>query len=477
MKILFAAAEIAPLTKVGGLADVMRSLPAELIKHGHDVRVIVPKYGFVDYSCHKATEILTGFTVLALGECRKISVEQIELDGIPVYLLSADIFRRAHAVYGESEVEKFWVFCDCVSEVIGRLGWQPDIVHCNDWHTALIPMLARKNREAYRTIFTIHNIRYQGYFDEWMLVKSGTTGGYWNAGIPGMPYVPWNLMTQGILWADVINAVSPTFAGEILTSEGGYGMQEILAFRRDRLSGIRNGLGWAEYDPANDDLITAKYSFDGLDGKLINKLELEKVAGWGEDSGIPIVGMVARLDEQKGMDIIPEALSEVFKEENMRFVFLGRGSAYYEEALRRLESRYPANIRAFITFDNSKAHLIYAGSDLFLMPSKWEPCGLGQMIAMRYGTIPIVRKTGGLSDTVSNLSTDLKRGTGFMFDSFEASELTATIKRAAQSFADKAAWKRIVQRIMKQDLDWTEPVLQYELLYRKVLGMDADEKT
>ncbi len=474
MKILFVAAEVAPLTKVGGLADVVQSLPGELIRQGHDVRVIVPKYGFVDYSQYHATEVISGLTVLALGECRKISVEQIEVAGLPVYLLSAGIFDRAVTVYGENEVEKFWVFCECVSELLPRLGWHPSIVHCHDWHTALVPMLARKNREDYRTVFTIHNIRYQGYFDEHMLTRSGI-GGYWNAGISGMPYLPWNLIVQGILWADVVNAVSQTFADEILTVEGGHGMQDILKFRKDRLSGIRNGLGCEEYDPVTDKLIAANFSFDNMDGKLINRKELQKIAGWDNNEKVPLMGMVSRMDEQKGFDIIVDAVPGILRQEDVRFVFLGCGNEYYEQALRKLEAKFPGNVRVFTTFDNAKAHLIYAGSDLFLMPSKWEPCGLGQMIAMKYGTVPVVRRTGGLADTVANLTQDLKRGSGFVFNQFSADELVAAVKRAAQSFKDNAAWKRVMQRIMKQDFSWQEPAGKYELLYKKALGLVLDE--
>ena len=453
---------------------MVRSLPEELVRRGHDVRVIVPKYGFADYSEYSGREIFSGLTVTSLGEFRKVSLELIDVGEIPVYLVGADIFRRADAVYGGNEVEKFWVFCDCVSEAIARLDWRPEVVHCHDWHTALIPALARRHRESYRTVFTIHNIRYQGYFDEHMLYRSGI-GDAWNEGIPGMPYIPWNLITQGILWADVISAVSRTFAEEILTAEGGQGMQDILQFRKDRLFGIVNGIGCEEYDPASDRLIVANYSYDTFDGKLANRSELLKKAGWKQDSAVPIIGMVSRLDEQKGLDIIVEAIPAILKELDVKFIFLGRGSDYYEAAVRGLEKRFPGNIKAFVTFDNASAHLIYAGSDMFLMPSKWEPCGLSQMVAMRYGTVPIVRKTGGLADTVSNLNGELKRGSGFMFTPFSAAELAGAVKRAVQAFSDAAAWKKTAQRIMKQDFSWSVPAGKYELLYGKALGQDVNE--
>jgi starch synthase len=469
MKILFAAAEVAPLTKVGGLADVVRSLPLELIKRGHDVRVIVPKYGFVDYSQYQATLVLDSLTVLSQHELRNVAVEKISVDGVPVYLVSSDIFSRSDSVYGEDEVEKFWVFCECVSEALPRLDWEPAIVHCHDWHTALIPLLARKNRVAYRTVFTIHNIRYQGYFDETVLYRSHL-GQSWDSGIPGIKYVPWNLMVQGIMWADVINTVSENFAREILTPAGGYGMQDFLKFRQSRLCGICNGIGHEEYDPLQDKLIAATYSAGNPAGKAINKKEVQALAGWEENPDIPVVGMVSRMDEQKGLDIILDALPGIISGSNVRFAFLGRGNEYYEEALRRLEMKYPRNVKAIISFDNKKAHLLYAGSDMFLMPSKWEPCGLGQMIAMRYGTVPVVRNTGGLADTVSKLTNDMKRGTGCMFNDYSGGALAAALESALKFYNDKPAWKRLIVRIMKQDFGWSVPAAKYEELYETALG-------
>ena len=286
-----------------------------------------------------------------------------------------------------------------------------------------------------------------------------------------------NVMVQGILWADVINAVSENFAAEILTVEGGYGMQDILKFRKDRLFGIGNGLGGEEYDPLSDELIPANFSVDNIEGKAVNKRELQKLAGWEQNAEIPLIGMVSRMDEQKGMDIILEAVPVIIKSGPVQFIFLGRGNLHYEEALRKLETKFPGNVKAFITYDNAKAHLIYAGADLFLMPSKWEPCGLSQMIAMRYGTVPVVRKTGGLADTVSNLSQDMKRGTGCVFNEYSSAELVAAVKKATGLFKDKAAWKRVIQRIMKQDFDWQGPAEKYEALYKMALGLDINETT
>jgi len=473
MKILFAAAEIAPLTKVGGLADVIRSLPEALVKMGHQARVIVPKYGFVDYSAYETVTVIRDLTVFSLSEYRKVTLEQIALDGVPVYLLSSDIYSRSESVYGSNEVEKFWVFCDCVSQVLPYLGWKPEIVHCHDWHTALIPLLLRIRNSDCRTVFTIHNMKYQGNFDDRMLQRSGI-GQYWFGRAAGTVELPWNFMVQGILWSHIINAVSENFAREILTAEYGCGMQSFIDFRKSSLYGIINGVGYDEYDPGTDRLIESNFTAKDNSGKAANLVKLHEMAGWKARADTPLIGMVSRLDEQKGMDIIINAVPEVIKSTGAQFIFLGRGKEYYEEALLRLEARHPSNVRAYVTYDNAKAHLVYAGSDLFLMPSLWEPCGLGQMIAMRYGTLPVVRNTGGLADTVRNLSGDLGQGTGFVFAEYSARALAFTLKRAVEAFRDKAAWQQAVKRVMELDFSWQGPAQRYEALYGRALELDAD---
>lgn len=472
MKILFAAAEIAPLTKVGGLADVVGSLPAELTGRGHDVRVIVPKYGFVDYSHYAGRTVISSMVVFSLGQYHRLRVEQIQVERVAVYLVSTDVFELSKSVYGENEIEKFWVFCDCVARALPRLAWQPEVLHCHDWHTALIPLLLHRDGDGCRSVFTIHNIKYQGGFDEGVLNRSDLAK-YWKAGIAGGPAIPWNFMAQGILWSDVVNSVSENFTREILTAEYGCGMQGILGFREDSLYGIRNGLGCSEYGPQADKLIAANYSADDLTGKAVNRREVLKMAGWKE-SGVPVIGMVARLDEQKGMDIIIGALPEILGSVKARFVFLGRGKDYYEEALQGLEARYPEGVRAFITYDNARAHMIYAGADMFLMPSLWEPCGLGQMIAMRYGTIPVVRRTGGLADTVKNLDGDLRQGTGFVFKEYSAKALAFVVRKAVAAYGNKPAWDEVVKRVMAEDFSWDKPAEKYEMLYKKALEMESN---
>jgi starch synthase len=465
MNVLSAAAEIAPLTKVGGLADVVRSLPAELNKKGHDVRVIVPKYGFVDYSAYQPALVISEITVMSLQVYHKVSVYQIKIGAIPVYLLSSSLFDTAGSVYGGNEAERFWLFCQGVCAVVPYLKWHPDVLHCHDWHTAVIPLMARRELPAVRTLFTIHNVRYQGNFSDEFLGRTGL-GQFWHSVLPGSQHLPWCFLPQGILWADVVNTVSENFAGEILTPEYGCGMQGCLNFRKGNLFGICNGLGYEEFDPASDGLIAAKFSGNSMSGKSLNRKALLSCAGWKGDSPAPLAGMVSRMDEQKGIDLILDALPEVIEATGMRFIFLGRGKDYYEDALRRLESRYMKNIRVFVTYDNNIAHLIYAGADLFLMPSQWEPCGLGQMIAMRYGTVPVVRRTGGLADTVENVSSDLSKGSGFVFNDYSGKALAFALKKAAEAFTRQDAWKSLVERDMLKDFSWDAPAEKYIALYR-----------
>jgi starch synthase len=474
MKILFAAAEIAPLTKVGGLADVVRSLPAELIQAGHDVRVMVPRYGFLDLSAYRSEPVQEDFFLLALKEYRRTAVDRIDIDGIPVYLINSDVFAHTPSVYGDDEIGKFFVYCRSVCEAIPRLGWSPDIVHCHDWHASLVPLMLRRQGLTMGTLLTIHNVRYQGSFDEPFLYNTGLQE-CWQASAEGFPSIPLNFLSMGVIWSDAVNTVSEGFAREMLTPGQGYGMEDVLSLRKGSLSGIVNGLGYEEYDPDSDSLIRNRYSWADLRGKVANKRALQLMAGFADDPAVPLIGMVSRLDDQKGLNIIVRAVRDIVKDCVVQFVFQGRGREQYEHALMALEARYPEHVRAFITFDNKKAHLIYAGADMFLMPSLYEPCGLGQLIAMRYGTVPIVRRTGGLADTVEPLSKDISSGSGFVFDNYDAAELTRAVAVAVEAYRDRAAWGKVVKRIMALDFSWKESASRYEMLYEKILRRDGHE--
>lgn len=475
MKVLFAAAEIAPLAKVGGLADVVRSLPTELINMGHDARVIVPAYGFVDYTRYKLEQVVNDLMIISLQRYHKIKIKKISLGVLPVYLVFSDFFNNSTAIYGEDEVEKFFIFCDAISQCVTYLNWNPEIIHCNDWHTALLPLMIRNRYPAYRNIFTIHNIKYQGDFDENILNRSGLER-FWKAELSNGILLPWNFMAQGILWSDILNTVSENFAREMLAGQYCFGMQDLLNMRRDSLFGIINGLGKEEYDPENDLNIPFRYSYKDISGKYSNREYLQNKVGFKISSEIPLVGMVSRLEDQKGLDLVIEAIPKVLKSADVRFVFLGKGKEYYEKSLSELEASYGQNVRSLITYDNRLAHLIYAGSDLFLMPSRWEPCGLGQMIAMRYGTVPIVRRTGGLADTVMELNEKLEKGTGFVFDDYSSEALTGAILAATLAFKNSRSWEDVVIRIMKQDFSWQSSARKYERLYKKMMELNVVER-
>lgn len=370
-------------------------------------------------------------------------------------------------IYGRNDPERFLFFSRAVFEILPHLEWQPEIVHCHDWHTALIPLWQKKSSYRYVSLFTIHNLAYQGAFDETFLTDSGLKK-YWEDYLPQVPKLPLNFMSQGILWADLVTTVSETYAKEIVTPEYGEGIDPLLRYRHQDLRGIINGIDYEEYNPETDPYIPANYDSSTLERRVINKLILQKRANLPENAEIPLIGMVQRLDEQKGFDILEKAIDPILKETKAHLVILGRGREYYENMVRKIASRYPRQIALFIKFDNPLAHLIYAGCDLFLMPSRFEPCGLGQLISMRYGALPIVRHTGGLVDTVLELSPELDKGSGFVFQSYTPEALITAVKKAVATFRNKKeAWQRARQRVMKLDFSWQASAKKYENLYQE----------
>lgn len=409
MKILFVAAEAAPLVKVGGLADVVGSLPKTLTDLGHDVRIIIPKFGCIDVS-RKPVAVKGDFTVPIMGRTEPATLKLTTInDKLPLYMVENGGFFDGNTVYSNNDLERFLFFSRAVVEILPKLDWQPDIVHCHDWHTALAVMWLKKFHYPYASIFTIHNLAYQGLFDEAFLFRAQLKE-HWDNCPSDVPKPPLSFMSQGILWADLLTTVSETYAKEIVTPEYGMGLDSLLRYRQKELLGIVNGIDYDEYNPENDPWIPAKYSASSIEKRFINKLALQKRANLPQDSQIPLIGMVQRLDEQKGLDILGGAAASILKETGAQMVILGRGREHYENMLRQIATNYPRQMALFTGFDDPLAHLIYSGCDMFLMPSRFEPCGLGQLIAMRYGAIPIVRQTGGLVDTVPALSPGLKKG-------------------------------------------------------------------
>jgi starch synthase len=473
MKILFVAAEAAPLAQVGGLAEVIGSLPQALIRLGQDVRLIMPRYGCIDISRYDSTMVADGIEVNFSGQKQRSAVKLIKIAGnLPVYLVENDEYFGGRDIYTDNDVERFLYFSQVVFKALHVLNWKPDIVHCHDWHAAMVIRLLKYESVPCATVFTIHNLAYQGGFDP-SFYSAHNLRQYWDcSSCAGAQLSPMNLMSQGILWADMVTTVSETYAHEITTPAYGEGLDQLVATRLEKLVGIVNGIDYSEFDPETDPHIIGNYDFSSPGGKTVNKLTLQKRYGLQEGIGIPLIGIVQRMDEQKGIDILINAFDHIMQNTSAQFAILGRGRGYYEDKLRQVAHTYPGRIAVSTDFDNGLAHLIYAGSDMFLMPSRFEPCGLGQLIAMRYGTLPIVRHTGGLVDTVSEFNDDLSSGSGFVFFDYTAEALTNAVIKATDSFGNKVAWINAEKRVMLLDLSWGMSARKYEAVYKQVTGIN-----
>jgi len=478
MRILFAAAEMAPLAKVGGLADVAGALPKALNARGHDVRVIMPAYPMILNNPNWHAEPLLELTVPIHAHWQeRATLYQIPLPQLTVYLIGSPWFDGATEstrLY-HAEPRAYIFFCRAVAAFIERYAehWRPQIVHCNDWHTGLIPVYLRALPhplfETIATVFTIHNLAYQGVFEAEL---------FWQTGLPdhlfavdGLEfYGKFSFMKGGLLFSDQVNTVSPTYAREIQTPEYGERLEELLRTLAEqrRLSGILNGIDYEEWNPESDPHIPAHYSADDLAGKHVCKHALQETCGWHPDPQRAVIGLVSRLTDQKGLDLI-KAISAKILQLPVQLVLLGTGDPDYERFFRLLHKRHRSKVHATIGFDNVWAHQIYAGADMFLMPSRFEPCGLGQLISLRYGTIPIVRHTGGLADTITDYDLTSGAGNGFAFRDYKPAALYEAIERAVNLFADKARWQALVQYAMRQDWSWRRSAQEYEALYIRAL--------
>jgi len=471
MKILFIAAEATPLAKVGGLADVVGSLPTALIELGHDVRLMIPQYGTIDLSPYSVSHLEDNFGVRSMGKVESAGLNITTIKHkVPVYMVENKTYFGRDDVYSRNDLERFLFFSRAVFEILPQLDWQPEVVHCHDWHTALAVMLVKKRPNPPAMIFTIHNLAYQGVFDKSFLAESGLEND-WRDYPSDAPKPPPNLMSQGILWADLVTTVSETYAKQIVTPEYGEGLDSLLRYRQKDLLGIVNGLDYEEFNPEIDPYLQVNYNSTSIERRTLNKLALQKRANLPQDADIPLIGMVQRLDEQKGFDILEKAADHLLTETRAQFFILGKGRERYENVLKRIAAKYPEQVAAFITFDNPLAHLIYAGCDLFLMPSRFEPCGLGQLIAMRYGALPLVRHTGGLADTVLELTPDLEDGSGFIFRDYTSEALIAVVRQGIEAFKNKVAWHQAMRRVMKRDFSWRASAVKYERAYRQISSM------
>jgi len=480
VKILIAAAEMVPFAKVGGLADVIGALPKALKRLGHDVRVVMPRYQRIQDRKFDLRLVLPEVQVPMEDHFETALVKEGTIGGgVPAYLIDNQHFFHREGVYGyPDDDERFVFFSRAVLEMLPHLDWTPDVLHCNDWHTAIIPNLLktlyrdepRFNRIA--TVLTIHNLAYQGIFGHRVLEIAGIGSFGFVYADPGGGHAV-DLLGRGLQFSDAITTVSEQYAREIQMPGLGEGMDQLLASRRDRVFGILNGLDYDELDPATDRHIPANFDAQSLDRKARNKLALQRDANLPVEPDVPVIGMISRLSDAKGFDILCEALPALLAQ-RVQLVILGTGDQHYHEVLAEAAKRY-RNLSIFLTFNTPLAQKIYAGSDMFLMPSRFEPCGLGQMIAMRYGSVPIVRRTGGLADTVEDFDPRTGQGNGFVFEPYDAQELFAAVVRATENFKYRDAWRSLVQADMRCEFSWTASAEKYVDVYQRAIELNEAE--
>ena len=463
MQIVFAAAEAAPYAKVGGLADVAGSLPQALAALGHDVTLYLPLHRTIDRAKFQITERAPSRSVPYGKSTLRVGYPSVVRDGVRVVFVRNDQRLGRDRVYGEpDDAKRYALFCRAVFEDIRDSP--PDVVHAHDWHAALlVPLVARARvLAATSTVFTIHNLAYQGRTDKSVLALIGLPRARLPVEDPGEA----NPMARAIASADIVSTVSERYAKEILTDEFGEGLQALLRERRRRLFGIVNGIDTVAFDPATDRHLAARYSSDDPSGKALCKSALQKEGGLDTDPRAPIFGVVGRLVEQKGVDLLTASAPKLL-EAGGQLVVLGSGDPAYEAKWKALATRYAGKLWLTLGFDAALAQRIYAGSDLFLMPSRFEPCGLGQLISFRYGTIPVVHEVGGLAETVRDVDREGARANGFSFAEYSPAAFDDAIARAMRTFRSSAeTWSDLVRRVMREDHSWDASAKRYALLYK-----------
>lgn len=473
-KILFAASEVEPFAKTGGLADVASSLPKALHKSGRDVRVIMPKYKNIPQYYTERMESLGNIYVPVSWRRQYCGIFKLEHDGVTWYFLDNEYYFGRDGYYGYGdEAERFTFFCRALIEVLPVIDFKPDIIHCNDWQTGIVSLLLRANYmmldfyKDIKTVFTIHNLKYQGVFPKEVLGELlGISWEYYHPdGIEFFDKV--NFLKAGIVYSDIITTVSKTYAEEIKTDFFGENLNNVLNKRADSLYGILNGIDMKANDPQTDDRIFAHFSADNLEGKLNNKHMLQKTLGLAERIDIPIISIISRLVDQKGFDLIDYVMDEILQMD-IQFIVLGAGEYRYEQMFNYYQGKYPGKLSVNLKYDAILAQRIYAGSDMFLMPSLFEPCGLSQMFSLRYGTIPIVRETGGLKDTIRQYDDVTHEGNGFTFTRYNAHDMLYAIKEAVHFYYHRSTWARLVKNGMKTDFSWEKSAKEYIKLYDKL---------
>ena len=469
--ILLAAAECAPISKTGGLADVVGTLPKALSELGIDARVICPYHRCVKNKYADRVEHLFDFYVNLGWRTQYAGIERLVLDGVCIYLVDNE-FYFGDRIYkgGYEEGEQYAFFCRAVMEALPRLDFVPDIMHCNDWHTAMLPMLGKtqydgRMQSEFKYLLTIHNIAFQGKFGfDYVQDLLGVDSKYYTPEFIELDGCA-SFMKAGCVFSDRINTVSPTYAEEIKTAYFGEGLEGILSARSHELFGIINGIDVNTFDPSSDAAIAAVYDAKNMGGKKLCKLALQKEAGLEQREDVPLFAMVTRMTEQKGFSLVERMIDELMTYNDMQFMLLGTGDREFEDFMRGTESRYPGRLCAYLSYNEELSHRVYAGADFLLMPSRFEPCGLSQMIAMRYGTLPIVRETGGLKDSVVPYNQFTGEGTGFSFMNYNAHEMKEAMLLAIDCYKKPEVMKSIVHQAITADFSFRKSAEEYARHY------------
>lgn len=477
--VLFAASECAPFIKTGGLADVVGSLPKYFDKEKFDVRVVLPKYKCMDGKWQEKLEFVTYFYMDLNWRRQYVGIFKTEYEGTTFYFIDNEYYFSGYAPYSDMryDLEKFAFFSRAALSILPVIGFRPDIIHCHDWQTGLIPVYLKDcfhDGDFYRdikSIMTIHNLKFQGKWDIKTVKDLAGLSDYYFTSDKLKDYDCGNYLKGGLVYADYITTVSETYAQEIKTTFYGEGLDGLMRARSNSLCGIINGIDYDEYNPETDPLIYKNFGISNFrKEKVKNKKGLQKELGLREDPKRMVIGIISRLTDQKGFDLINRVFDELCQDA-VQFVILGTGEDRYENMFRHYAWKYGGDVSANIRYSNVLSHKIYAGCDAFLMPSLFEPCGLSQMMSLRYGTLPIVRETGGLKDSVEPYNEYEQTGTGFSFKNYNAHEMMATVRYAEQIFYDKKRdWNKIVERAMAADFSWSASAKKYEELYDRLLG-------
>jgi starch synthase len=479
LKVLFVTSEALPFITTGGMGEVTGALPKALRRRGIATAVVLPLYEGISAAARQKLTYLTNFTVELAWRKQYCGVFHAEIDGVDYYLLDNEQYFKRTGIYGHyDDGERFAFFSKAALELLRHVAIKPDVIHCNDWQTALTPVYYRTHYcyidgfQNIRFVYTIHNLKYQGKFGQTIREDVFGIGPEWTGLLEYAGCV--NLMKAAIEAADMVTTVSPTYAREITHDYFGEGLAGLLRERTGKIRGILNGIDTADYNPANDPMIFAPFSGEDLSGKKQNKAGLQAMLGLRVADDIPLMAMVTRLVDHKGIDLVIRVLDE-FMTESLQVVVVGTGDQEYENFFRAKQAAYPGRIHAAITFNPDLAHKVYAGADLFLMPSQTEPCGLSQMIALRYATLPIVRETGGLSDSIQGYNEITGKGNGFSFTNYNAHDMLYTIRRALMFYRQPQHWTRLMANAMNSDFSWDRSAGEYEGIYRSLTGLSQEE--